>query len=83
MHSQLAFSYSGLHSAVERYITARGGEVIGEERVALARAFQTAAVAQLEEKVALGLRWCQKEGIVIRHVVASGGVASNAFLRER
>jgi N6-L-threonylcarbamoyladenine synthase len=77
------FSYSGLHSSVERYISARNGELDGPTKLALARAFQTAAVSQLEEKLLLGLRWCRQNGITIKDIVVSGGVASNKFLRER
>ena len=80
---KLAFSYSGLHSVVERFIAARGGDLDGPTKLALARAFQSAAVSQLEEKLLLGLHWCRQNGIVIRDVVVSGGVASNKFLRQR
>jgi N6-L-threonylcarbamoyladenine synthase len=80
---KLAFSYSGLHSAVERFIAARDGDLDGLTKLALARAFQTAAVSQLEEKLLLGLHWCRQNGIVIRDIVVSGGVASNKFLRRR
>jgi N6-L-threonylcarbamoyladenine synthase len=85
MHGQLAFSYSGLHSSVERYIHSRGGlaSLSLPARHALARAFQHAAVLQLQEKLILALHWCKQRGIGIRHVVVSGGVASNAFLRQR
>lgn len=54
-----------------------------QTKLALARAFQTAAVAQLEEKLTLGLKWCAQKGVQVRHVVVSGGVASNNFLRTR
>ena len=50
---------------------------------ALARAFQTAAVGQLEEKLSLALKWCEMKDIVVQDIVVSGGVASNKFLRER
>ena len=80
---KLAFSYSGLHSGVERYVAARNGDLDGPTKVALARAFQVAAVGQLEEKVLLALRWCRQNGVVVRDVVVSGGVASNRFLRQR
>jgi N6-L-threonylcarbamoyladenine synthase len=50
---------------------------------ALARDFQIAAVAHLEEKLLLGLNYCRNENIPVRSVVVSGGVASNEFLRER
>ena len=64
--------------------------------------FQAAAVAQLEDKVVLALRWCaeNRQAILrditnaedvpqdsftlpVRHVVVSGGVASNLFFRQR
>ena len=80
---KLAFSYSGLHSGVERYIAARNGRLDAPTKVALARAFQTAAVGQLEEKVLLALRWCRQNGVAVRDIVVSGGVASNKFLRQR
>jgi len=80
---KLAFSYSGLHSSVERYITARSGELDAPTKLALARAFQAAAVSQLGEKLLLALHWCRNNGIVIKDIVVSGGVASNEFLRQR
>ncbi|KAI0915831.1 hypothetical protein AcV5_003644 [Taiwanofungus camphoratus] len=83
MRGRLAFSYTGLHSSVERFLHARNGVVDEQTKYALACAFQKAAVAQLEEKLALGLQKCQRQGVEIRHVVVSGGVASNSFLRER
>lgn len=85
MPGELGFSYSGLHSAVERYITARGGvqNLDFPTKLALARAFQTAAVFQLVDKLRLGLKWCERHNKQIGHIVVSGGVASNTFLRER
>lgn len=85
MPSKLAFSYAPLHSYVERYIFARGGiqNLDSSTKYALARAFQTAAVAQLQDKLLLALQWCSRKEMTIRHVVVSGGVASNLFLRER
>lgn len=80
---KLGFSYSGLHSSVERFVAARNGELNDPTKLALARAFQTAAVGQLEEKLLLGLHWCRQNGITIGDVIVSGGVASNRFLRER
>lgn len=83
MRGKLGFSYAALHSYVERYITSRGG--IGNldmtTRLALARAFQMAAVVHLEEKLVLAFDWCSEQNIDVRDVVVSGGVASNQFLR--
>ncbi|THH17878.1 hypothetical protein EW146_g3030 [Bondarzewia mesenterica] len=64
MPGTLAFSFSGLHSSVERFMTSHGGSEaldVGTKR-ALARAFQRAAVGQLEDKVALALKWCARKG---------------------
>jgi len=85
MPGVLGFSFAGLHSAVERFVTARGGAGTLDiaAKHALASAFQRAAVKQLEEKVALALVWCQKQGLGVGHLVVSGGVASNTFLRDR
>jgi N6-L-threonylcarbamoyladenine synthase len=85
MRGQLAFSFSGLHSAIERYITARDGiqNLDLHTKLGLARAFQTTAVSQLEDKLDLGLQWCKRNNVQVRHVIVSGGVASNAFLRGR
>jgi N6-L-threonylcarbamoyladenine synthase len=85
MQGKLAFSYSGLHSAVLRYVSDRDGiqNLDLPTKLALARAFQVAAISQLEEKLALGLKWCDRQNMRIVHVVVSGGVASNTYLRER
>ncbi len=83
MRGRLAFSYTSLHSAVERFMHAKQGELDDGTKLALARSFQKAAVGQLEEKLALGIRKCAREGIAVRSVVVSGGVASNQYLRER
>lgn len=80
---RLEFSYSSFHSHVERYLAMRGGVLDDVEKLALARGFQHAAVAHLEEKLLLGLQWCQDNSIQVGHLVVSGGVASNTYLRER
>jgi N6-L-threonylcarbamoyladenine synthase len=66
-------------------VTARGGADALDlaTKRALASAFQSAAVKQLEDKVALALGWCRKRGLGVQHLVVSGGVASNMFLRDR
>ncbi|KAI8975922.1 glycoprotease [Trametes punicea] len=80
---RLAFSYSSLHSTVERFLDVRRGELDERTRLRLARSFQRAAVAQLEDKVVLGMRKCAMQGIKVNSLVVSGGVASNLYLRER
>ena len=85
MPGVLGFSYTGLHSVIERFVTDRGGAVAMDSATkrAVANAFQTAAINQLEEKVGLALRWCRDRGHRVRHLVVSGGVASNSYLRDR
>ncbi|KAF8257944.1 glycoprotease [Lactarius quietus] len=85
MPGTLGFSFSGLHSAVERFVTARGGGAALDvsTRHALASAFQRAAVGQLEDKVLLALKWCHEQDLGVKHLVVSGGVASNSYLRDR
>lgn len=85
MPGELGFSYSGLHSAIERLISTHGdiSNIDLGMKIAIARTFQAAAVGQLEDKLVLGLNWCAQQNIQVKHVVASGGVASNTFLRER
>ncbi|KAI0344628.1 glycoprotease [Trametopsis cervina] len=82
---QLAFSYSGLHGTVEKYIREHGGieSLNSATRVRLAQSFQTGAIRQLEKKLKMGLHLCRQQDIHIRNVVVSGGVASNSLLRSR
>ncbi|PPQ99715.1 hypothetical protein CVT24_009698 [Panaeolus cyanescens] len=82
---QLAFSYSGLHSHAKNTIADLGGieRINTATKRSIARGFQTAAISQLEEKLKLGLQWCQMRNIMIKHLVVSGGVASNQYLRKR
>lgn len=90
MPKQLRFSYAGLLSAVQNEIKKRlgdngsaPGELSHEDKVAIAHGFQKAAVAQLEEKLGLVLDLCLNRGLSINHLVLSGGVASNEFVRNR
>lgn len=84
MRSQLAFSFAGLVSSVQRHLSLiPPQELTNERKAAIARSFQAAAAGQIEEKLKLALRWCEREGIKVTTVVASGGVASNMYLRER
>ena len=85
LRGRLAFSYSGLHGTVEKFIRLRGGiESLDQmTRVALARSFQDGAIRQIEMKLKLGLNYCRQKDVHIRHVVLSGGVASNQVLRQR
>ncbi|KAF8160978.1 Gcp-like domain-containing protein [Crassisporium funariophilum] len=82
---QLEFSFASLHSHAKLFIERQGGSAGIDilTKKALARAFQAAAVAHLEEKLLLGLNWCRIRNIPVRDIVVSGGVASNNYLRER
>ncbi|KAF8507462.1 glycoprotease family-domain-containing protein [Hysterangium stoloniferum] len=78
------FSYSGMYSAVQRYCEALSlDELTVQRKARIAWAFQRAAIGHLENTLRTGLNWCDRHGIEIQHVVVSGGVASNLFLRER
>ena len=85
LRGRMTFSYASLHSYAERYIASQGGiqNLDTPTKIALARNFQTAAIAQLEEKLFLGFDWCAKNKIKVHDVVVSGGVASNSYLRQR
>jgi N6-L-threonylcarbamoyladenine synthase len=79
---QLAFSYSGMRTAVERHIAQEeaDGRLDETERVRIAASFQAAAIATLEDKILLALR---KADAPVGSLVVSGGVASNTYLRTR
>ncbi|KAE8226802.1 hypothetical protein CF319_g649 [Tilletia indica] len=98
----MTFSYSGIKSSVLRYIERNiSSEALSSQNPAdiahrrtVARAFQQAAIRQIEDRVALafGLRQRSKadgdqpmgmEGLSIHDLVCSGGVASNSYLRHR
>jgi N6-L-threonylcarbamoyladenine synthase len=85
LRGRLAFSYSGLHGTVEKFIRLRGGidSLDDHTKRSLARSFQNGAIMQLEKKLKLGLDWCKQNNEHMKHVVVSGGVASNALLRTR
>jgi N6-L-threonylcarbamoyladenine synthase len=85
MPKRLAFSYSALHSHVKLFIESLGGSESLDipMKKSIARAFQTAAVGHLEDKLVLALEWCKHQNIDIQSIVVSGGVASNMFLRQR
>ncbi|KAI0656520.1 glycoprotease [Cubamyces menziesii] len=83
MPGRMAFSYTGLHSTVERFLDARRGTLDERTRLGLARSFQRAAVGQLEAKLVLGMQQLAAQGVKVKSMVVSGGVASNSYLRER
>ncbi|OAX40142.1 peptidase M22, glycoprotease [Rhizopogon vinicolor AM-OR11-026] len=83
MPGKLAFSFASLQSSVDRNISLMQEPLSTSHRIALARAFQTAAARQLCAKLTLALQKLELRDVKVRDVVVSGGVASNAFLRAR
>lgn len=85
MRGQLAFSYGGLISSVQRYIAmAKAGAPLTRKMQSfIASTFQKAAVKQLEEKLCLAIESCYRHNLPIGTVIISGGVASNKYLRSR
>ena len=79
MPGRLAFSFSGLKTAVSKRV-ALHGQMTQRDKAQLASAFQSAAVGHLEAKIKLVLR---DSNLPYSALVASGGVASNACLRGR
>ncbi|EEB97302.1 hypothetical protein MPER_03414, partial [Moniliophthora perniciosa FA553] len=76
---------STLPADFQRFFHARGGlqNVAQVEKLAIARAFQEAAFRQLVDKLKLAFDWCERKNVKVRHLVVSGGVASNSLLRQR
>lgn len=85
MPGKLAFSFASLQSSVDRYISLMKEPLPSSHKIALARAFQTAAARQLCAKLTLSLQKLELKGVNVRvrDVIVSGGVASNIFLREK
>ncbi|KAG2038602.1 glycoprotease family-domain-containing protein, partial [Suillus americanus] len=85
MPGKLALSFASLQSSVERHISLMDEPLSSSHKIALARAFQTAAARHLCAKLTLpvSLQNLELEGVNVRDVVVGGGVASNIFLRER
>ncbi|SGZ35409.1 BQ5605_C060g12725 [Microbotryum silenes-dioicae] len=80
---QLAFSFSGARSQLDRIIADDPSMEEGRKRL-LARSFMQATVKQVEDKVALALGMKEPRGMRdVKHLVVSGGVASNSYLRTR
>lgn len=78
-----SMSFTGLDTAVRRSIEASLEPLADDQRLHIAQAFQDAAATLVCEKVRLALRWCSDHEENVTSLVASGGVASNLYLRER
>jgi N6-L-threonylcarbamoyladenine synthase len=82
--STMAFSFSGLKTAVVRLIE-RDNVLADPQKVSdMASAFQTACIRHIEQKLEIALRnEIKVAGKPISALVVSGGVASNIFFRSR
>ncbi|CAH8330341.1 unnamed protein product [Eruca vesicaria subsp. sativa] len=92
-HKDCNFSYAGLKTQVRLAIEAR--EIDGQcpvssatkedrrNRADIAASFQRVAVLHLEEKCERAIEWALKLEPSIKHMVVSGGVASNQYVRFR
>jgi N6-L-threonylcarbamoyladenine synthase len=81
---RMEFSFAGIHSRAQTYVAKMGLEKLSlSQRRVLGRQFQDVVVAHLEEKLLLSLKLMRSEGIFVNHVVVSGGVACNQYLRRR
>ncbi|KAH9830728.1 glycoprotease family-domain-containing protein [Rhodofomes roseus] len=82
MPGRLEFSFASERSDTDRFLREREEDVDECTGYAVAYAFQKTIVPQLEGKLKLALRACRQDRVPIKHLVVSGGVASNMFLRQ-
>ncbi|CAI9103674.1 OLC1v1002204C2 [Oldenlandia corymbosa var. corymbosa] len=92
-HKDCNFSFAGLKNQVRLAIEAQNvtpeipiSAANSKERSAranIAASFQRVAVLHLEEKCQRAIEWALKIDPSIKYLVASGGVASNKYVRSR
>ncbi|CAI9786012.1 unnamed protein product [Fraxinus pennsylvanica] len=92
-HKDCNFSYAGLKTQVRLAVESGSinpgipvSSATSEDRKAranIAASFQRVAVLHLEEKCERAIEWASKIEPSIKHLVVSGGVASNQFVRAR
>ncbi|KAL0464643.1 UNVERIFIED_CONTAM: putative tRNA N6-adenosine threonylcarbamoyltransferase, mitochondrial [Sesamum latifolium] len=92
-HKDCNFSYAGLKTQVRLAIESKNidasipiASASSEDRRAradIAASFQRVAVLHLEEKCERAIEWAMKMEPSIKHLVVSGGVASNQYVRSR
>ncbi|CAJ1949782.1 unnamed protein product [Sphenostylis stenocarpa] len=92
-HKDCNFSYAGLKTQVRLAIESKKIDAkipisltSKEDRLSradIAASFQRIAVLHLEERCERAIQWALKMEPSIRHLVVSGGVASNQFVRAR
>ncbi len=80
----MGYSFSGFHSHVERYVHQRGLETLTTgQKLGVAKEFMRVVIDHLEAKLLVGIKECRRLDLPVRHLVISGGVASNQYLRSR
>ncbi|GFP97891.1 probable tRNA n6-adenosine threonylcarbamoyltransferase mitochondrial [Phtheirospermum japonicum] len=92
-HKDCNFSYAGLKTQVRLAIESKNidasipiSSVSSEDRRAradIAASFQRVAVLHLEDKCERAIEWALNIEPSIKHLVVSGGVASNQYVRSR
>ncbi|QCE02943.1 probable tRNA N6-adenosine threonylcarbamoyltransferase, mitochondrial isoform X2 [Vigna unguiculata] len=92
-HKDCNFSYAGLKTQVRLAIESKKIDAkipitsaSKEDRLSradIAASFQRTAVLHLEERCDRAIQWALKMEPSIRHLVVSGGVASNQYVRAR
>lgn len=82
----MKFTFSGLGSTLDRYFESKitaGEEIISEERKELGRKLMVLAFEHVASRVVMGLdSLSNDERQAVKHLVVSGGVAANKFLRH-
>ncbi|XP_031269690.1 probable tRNA N6-adenosine threonylcarbamoyltransferase, mitochondrial isoform X4 [Pistacia vera] len=92
-HKDCNFSYAGLKTQVRLAIESRNIDATipissassqdRNSRADIAASFQRVAVLHLEERCQRAIEWALKIEPSIKHLVVSGGVASNKYVRAR
>ncbi|KAK7390132.1 hypothetical protein VNO78_25431 [Psophocarpus tetragonolobus] len=92
-HKDCNFSYAGLKTQVRLAIQSKKidakipiSSASDEDRMSradIAASFQRIAVLHLEDRCERAIQWALKMEPSIRHLVVSGGVASNQYVRSR
>lgn len=92
-HKDCNFSYAGLKTQVKLAIASRNidakvplscaSSLDRSSRADIAASFQRVAVLHLEERCERAVEWALKIEPSIKHLVVSGGVASNQYVRAR
>ncbi|KAF8909898.1 peptidase M22 glycoprotease [Mucidula mucida] len=83
MAGRMGYSFSGFHSHVERYVHQRGLETLTTVKTGCGEGVYEVVIDHLEAKLLVGIKECRRLDLPVRHLVISGGVASNQYLRSR